>query len=230
MIAALALGSKAFDDKKYAEAGERAADFILTKMIKDDGGLLHRYRDKEAAIDGNADDYAFLIWGLTELYEATFEVKYLKHAVRLNDYFISRFHDHARGGFFFTPDDGEDLLVRKREVYDGAVPSANSVAMFNLIRLARMTGKTELEQYAEKTGVAFSGAVQQMPSAHTFMMCAMEFTVGPSCEVVITGIEDSDDTIEMIKTLEPLAKFNIIVILRKAIFHNCLKLLDLTFR
>ncbi len=201
MIAAFALGSKAFDETKYADAGKKAADFILEKMRTDNGGLLHRYREKEAAIEGNADDYAFFIWGLIELYEATFEVKYLKHALELNDYFISRFHDRERGGFFFTPHDGEALLVRKREVYDGAVPSSNSAAMLNLIRLARITGRSDLEKYAEGTAIAFSEAVKRMPSSHAFLMCALEYAAGPSCEVVITGIKDNDDTIEIIKVL-----------------------------
>ncbi len=201
MIAAFSVGSRVFDDRKYADAAKRAADFILNKMYKKDGTLLHRYRERDAAIEGNADDYAFLIWGLTELYEATFEVKYLKHAIQLNDYFITHFRDRKRGGFFFTPDNGEDLLVRKREIYDGAIPSGNSVAMLNLIRLARITGRTDLEEYAEETGAAFSDATGRMPSAHTFLMCALEFASGPSCEVVITGSEESDDTVEMLKAL-----------------------------
>ena len=206
MIAALALGSRAFDNIKYSEAAKKAADFILEKMRGNNGRLLHRYREKEAAIDSNADDYAFFIWGLIELYEATFEVKYLKHAMELTDLFIKRFHDSGRGGFFFTPDDGEALLIRKREVYDGAVPSANSAAMLNLIRLARITGRSDLEKYAEDTAAAFSEAVKKMPSAHTFLMCALEFIEGLSCEIVITGIRDNDDTAEMIKALNK--KFN----------------------
>ncbi|MBN2420026.1 MAG: thioredoxin domain-containing protein [Deltaproteobacteria bacterium] len=201
MIAAFALGSRAFNNKDYADAGKRAADFILDKMRIRKGGLLHRYRDKEAAIEGNADDYAFFIWGLIEFYEATFDVKYLKHAMELNDYFIKGFCDNDRGGFFFTPNDGEALLVRKREVYDGAVPSANSVAVFNLVKLSRITGRTDLEKIAEKTISAFSEAVKQMPSAHTFLMCGMEFIAGPSCEVVITGKDGNRDTTQMIKTL-----------------------------
>jgi uncharacterized protein YyaL (SSP411 family) len=143
-------------------------------------------------------------------------VKYLKHAIDLSDYFISRFHDRERGGFFFTPDGGENLLVRKRETYDGAVPSSNSVAMVNLIRLARITGRTELEKYAEDSVIAFSDAVAKMPSAHTFMMCALEFFTGPSCEVVITGIQDGTDTAEMINKLNRKYYPNRVTIFRPA--------------
>jgi uncharacterized protein YyaL (SSP411 family) len=214
MIAALALGSKTFDDVKYSDAAKKTADFVLSKMRGPGGELLHRYREEEAAIEGNADDYAFFIWGLIELYEATFEVRYLKYAIDLNDYFIFHFHDRERGGFFFTPDGGENLLVRKREIYDGAVPSSNSVAMVNLFRLARITGRTELEKYAGDTAIAFSDAVRQMPSAHTFMMCALEFAAGPSFEVVITGNKDSNDTVEMIKKLNENFYPNMVTIFR----------------
>ena len=225
MIAAFSLGSKAFDDRKYADAAKKSADFILNKMYKKDGTLLHRYREKESAIEGNADDYAFLIWGLTELYEATFEVKYLKHAIELNDYFITHFRDSKRGGFFFTPDNGEDLLVRKREIYDGAIPSGNSVAMLNLIRLARITGRTDLEKHAEETGAAFSDAAGRMPSAHTFMMCALEFVSGPSCEVVITGSEGSDDAVEMLKALHKKYFPDMVIVFRPGVKNTEIDLL-----
>lgn len=201
MIASLALGAKIFDEDEFKGAAKNAADFILRNMRDPEGGLLHRYRENEAGITGNADDYAFFIWGLMELYEATFELKYLKNAMELNEYFITHFFDHERGGFFFTPDNGETLLVRKREVYDGAVPSGNSVAMLNLIKLARITGRISLETYAERVNMAFSQAIDKMPSAFTFFMCALEFEAGSSCEVVITGVKGSDDTNEMINAL-----------------------------
>lgn len=202
MIAALALGARAFENKKLSGAARKAADFILNNMTDEKGGLLHRYREREAAITGNADDYAFFIWGLIELYQATFDLNYLKRAIELNDYFIAGFFDKKRGGFFFTPDNGEELLVRKREVYDGAVPSANSVSVLNLIRLARITGDAGLEEYAKKTIRAFSGALLRMPSAHTFFMCGLEFIIGPSCELVIAGVKGNTDTNEMIRAAD----------------------------
>ncbi len=201
MIAAFAFASKVLNEKSFCDAGKKAADFIIDKMRNSRGGLLHRYRENEAAIEGHADDYAFFIWALIELYEATFEEKYLRYAVELNDYFIAHFIDIKRGGFFFTSDEGEKLPVRKREVYDGAVPSANSAAMLNLIRLARITGKTDLEKYADDITTAFSEAVERMPSAHTFLMCALSFALGPSCEVVITGPDKSKEKAEMIRAV-----------------------------
>jgi uncharacterized protein YyaL (SSP411 family) len=201
MIASLALGGKAFCEDEFTGAAKKAADFILNNMRNAEGGLLHRYRENDAGIMGNADDYAFFIWGLMELYEATFDTKYLQSAIELNEYFITHFFDDNRGGFFFTPDNGETLLVRKREVYDGAVPSGNSVAILNLMKLAGITGKVDFEEYADRINMAFSQAIDKMPSAHTFFMCAIEFKAGPACEVVITGVKGNDDTNEMIRAL-----------------------------
>jgi len=118
-------------DQDYSLAARRAADFILAKMRGPDGRLLHRYRDGPG-IQANLDDYSFMIWGLIELYEAVFDTQYLQAALDLIRAMIDHFWDNESGGFYFTPDDGERLLVRHKEIYDGAVPSGNSVAMLNL--------------------------------------------------------------------------------------------------
>jgi uncharacterized protein YyaL (SSP411 family) len=175
MIAALALGTKVLKNSGYASSAIRAADFIIEQMRSCDAGLLHRYRGHEAKINGNADDYAFFIWGLIELYEATAEARFLDLALELNDHFLAHFYDRVRGGLFFTPDNGEPLPVRKREIYDGAIPSSNSAAMLNLLRLGRITKRADLEKYGVDTATAFSDAVKKMPSSHTFLMYGIEF-------------------------------------------------------
>ncbi len=202
VIAALSKASQAFDEHAYAVAAEKAADFILKKMRVKDGRLLHRYRDREAGIGANLDDYAFFIWGLLELYEATFELKYLENAIALNKDMIERFWDYKSGGFYFAAHDGENLQTRLKEIYDGALPSGNSVAMLNLIRLGRMTGNAEYEEKAQKMARAFSLSVKPSPAAYAFMMCALDFAVGPSHEVVIVGKENSADTQRMLKALQ----------------------------
>ncbi|MFO8100620.1 MAG: thioredoxin domain-containing protein [Dehalococcoidia bacterium] len=201
MIAALAKAAQAFDEPAYADAAKDAADFILNKMRSPEGRLLHRYRDGEAALSGFAVDYAFLIWGLLELYEATFEVGYLEAALDLNRNLIDHFWDEASGAFFTTPDDGEELFIRQKEIHDGALPSANSVAMLNLLRLGRMTANPELEQKAAQIGRAFSVDVEKVPAAYTQLMCALSFAVGPGSEVVIAGDPDSSDTKTMLTEL-----------------------------
>lgn len=179
MIAAFAKGAKAFDKPEYANAAKGAADFILNSMSKPDGRLLHRYRDDEAAIPAFLDDYAFLIWGLLELYEATLDAVCLKAAVDMNNVLLDHFWDGEEGGFYFTPDDGEPLIVRKKEIYDGAVPSGNSVAMLNLFRLGRITTNPELEGKAREISRAFSKEVRQSPSSYSQLMIAVDFTAGP---------------------------------------------------
>ena len=201
MIAALAKGAQAFGEPEYAEAARRAVDFILANMRQPDGRLLHRYRDGQAGIAANLDDYAFLVWGLIELYEATFTVSYLKAALELNDDMLKHFWDDKDGGFYLAPDDGESLLVRKKDVYDAAIPSGNSVAMLNLLRLGRMTANPNLEERAARIGRAFSQNVKQMPSAFTQLLVALDFAVGPSYEVVIAGNSQAEDTKAMLKAL-----------------------------
>jgi len=140
MIAALARGAQVLGKEAYAEAALNCADFILNRLRDPEGRLLHRYREGSAGISGNADDYAFMVWGLIEIYEAVFNAGYLKIAIDLNRDMISSFWDDAKGGLFFTPKHGEVTIIRKKQIYDGAVPSANSVAMLNMLRLSRFTG------------------------------------------------------------------------------------------
>ncbi|MCR4343938.1 MAG: thioredoxin domain-containing protein [Candidatus Scalindua sp.] len=201
MIAALAKGAQAFNEPKYAEAAKRAADFILTGMHREDGRILHRYRDGHTAILANADDYAFIIWGLLELYETVFDVHYLKTALDLNREMIKYFWDEKNGGFYFTADDAEELIVRQKEIYDGAIPSGNSVAVLNLFRLARITANTDYEDKANKIMLAFSKDVESAPSGYTQMMVALGFGIGPSYEIVIVGNPESEDTKDMLRSL-----------------------------
>ncbi len=214
MIAALAKAARAFDEPRYAEAAARAAQFILKHNIQEDGRLLHRYRDGEAALPAYAADYAFLIWGLLELYEATFVVSHLQRALALNGDLVQHFSDSASGGFFTTSDDAEQLLVRQKEIYDGAIPSANSVAMLNLLRLGRLTADPALEKVAARIGSVVSASVQQSPMAHTQLLVALDFAVGPSYEVVIAGQPDSEDTAAMLNAVRAQFVPNKVVLFR----------------
>jgi uncharacterized protein YyaL (SSP411 family) len=201
VIAALAKGARALDEPQYTEAAEQALDFILMNMRNSQGRLFHRYRDGEAAVPAYVDDYAFLIWGMLELYETTFNVQYLRTALDLNNVLLKHFWDDKAGALYFTADDSEKLLVRQKDIYDGAIPSGNSVAALNLLRLGRMTGNATLEEKAVQIGRAFSGAVRQSPPAYTQLMLAVDFAVGPSYEVVIAGKPGAEDTEAMIRAL-----------------------------
>jgi hypothetical protein len=214
MIVALAKGGRVFENADYINAAGKAAEFILDQMRREDGRLFHRFREGEAGISAHIDDYAFFIWGLLELYEATFHVEYLKEARELNTDLIDNFWDDGDGGFFFTPADGENLIVRQKEIYDGALPSGNAVAMWNMLRLGRMTTNTELLDMAWRTGSAFFGTLQQSPAAYAQFMVALDFAFGPSYEVVVAGHSGAGDTTEMLRTLNSHFIPNKVVIFR----------------
>ncbi|MEK6673599.1 MAG: thioredoxin domain-containing protein [Nitrospirota bacterium] len=226
MIAALAKGAQAFNEPTYAEAARHAAGFILKTLRQKDGRILHRYRDGHAAVQAYADDYAFLIWGLIELYEATFDLSYLKSALSLNTTLLRHFWDNSHGGFFFSADDSESMLIRNKEFYDGAVPSGNSAAILNLLRLARITADPQLEKKAASLMRAFSTTVRQRPSAHTLMMSGVDFGTGPSHEVVITGDLKAADTKAMLSAIRRKFLPNKVVIF-KPIGQNASEITDI---
>lgn len=202
MIAALARAGKVLQEPKFVAAAERAVQFIRDKLTTPEGRLLARYRDGHAAHLGYVDDYAFFTWGLMELYEATWNVGYLTQAVQLQKDMIDRFWDHDRGGFYFYGDDGEALITRPKEIYDGATPSGNSVAANNLIRLARLTGDPVFDKYASEQFVAFAGDVSRYPAGYSYFLTAMQFALAPTKEVVIAGGLCQEDTQEMLHTVQ----------------------------
>ncbi len=212
MIVALSKASAAFGNTNYQLAAESGAEFILKNMFRD-GQLLHRYRDGEAAINGFLDDYSFFIWGLIELYESTFKPEYLKKAVELTEKMVDLFYDKEKGGFYLIPDSGAgagagagtgpdtDHIVRKKELYDGAYPSGNSVAVLSLLRLAHMTAKTEFEDIASKSMESIAGAASITPEAFIQFLIAIDFALGPVNEVVLAGNPQGEDTQVMLDTL-----------------------------
>ncbi len=220
MIAAFARGACALGQDEYVLAAKKAAGFILEKMRDREGRLLHRYRDGEAAIHANLDDYAFLTWGLIELYEATYEPEYLETAVELADESFTRFWDPEQGGFFFAPEDAEALILRKKEVYDGATPSGNSVAMLNLLRLSHLTGSPALEERAAQLDRAFSSQVAQLPSGYTQFLVAADFGIGPAHEVVIAGDAEAEDTAGMLRALRTAFLPNTVTLFRPVDVDN----------
>lgn len=214
MIAALAKGSRILGDKRFLNAAIKAFNFIRSSMKEDNGRLLHRYRDNNAQIRAFIDDYAFLIWGILEIYEATFNPSYLDHALKLNNELISHFWDENIGGFYFTADDSEDLIVRQKEIYDGAIPSGNSVSMYNLLRLSYITGNPELEEKAEIISRIFSDKIKDNPIAFTQLMVAVDFSVGPSYSLVISGKKESSRTNQLINIINNRFFPNLTIVFR----------------
>lgn len=213
MIAALARASWMLEEPSYYTAARAAADFVLSRMKTPEGRFLHRWCGGEAAVTGNLDDYAFLIWGLCELYEAGLDAGDLRRALELQRILTDRFRD-PEGGFFFTPDDGEELPLRLKESHDGAVPSGNAVTLMNLIRMGRMTGDSRLEQEAAALIRPFSESIRGLPSAHAQWLIALEMLAVPPCEVVIAGRPEAADTGELIAVVRRCRRPQPVLLLR----------------
>lgn len=199
MIVALAKGARIMKDSTYSKAAETAVQFIMQRMRRPDGRLLARYRDGEAALPAYLDDYAFLVWAHLELYEATYLPKYLKDAIDLNDSMLSIFEDKDAGGLYMTGEDAERLLTRPKEVYDGAVPSGNSVAAMNLLRLSSMTGDYTLEEKASAIFNAFGKSVESYPAGYTFLLQAYQYLQVPTREIVI--VQEKEEGNGMVEIL-----------------------------
>jgi len=191
IIAALSRGYQILGNKKYLESAKKAADFILNEMCNEKR-IMHRYKDGESAISGNLDDYAFLIWGLLELYQANFKIKYLEAAFDLNETLIKHFLDKESGGFYFTADDAEEIILRKKESYDSALPSGNSVQMLNLLKMGKISEDETFTEIALGIELYFSQKIKRSPLAHTNMINAIDFRLGPSYDIIISCIDQKD--------------------------------------
>ncbi len=166
------------------------------------------------------DDYAFFVAGLIDLYQATFELRYLAAALELHAQMRKYFHDQAGGGFFLAPSDGEELIVRSKESYDGALPSGNAVAAMNALRLARLTGDEEQAGDAYSVLEAFSTEAAQAPASMTELMLALDFNLGPTHEVVVVGHAAAQDTQAMLAALRRPFLPNMVVLFRPAEEHE----------
>ncbi|MBG0776177.1 MAG: thioredoxin domain-containing protein [Desulfovibrionaceae bacterium] len=209
MIAALALAGRVFDMPRYVAAAERAADFVLARMRVpappdhadqvDQAGpdgpeakpgaaparLLHRHRSGVSSIPALLDDYAFLAWGLIELHQATLDGAHLEAALELTNLQLADFLGSEGRGFHLTAHDAEPLPARPRTFHDAAVPSGNSVALHNLLRLSLLTGRADLDARARELLRAAAAAVRSAPSAHAFLLCGLDLAVGPAARVVV---------------------------------------------
>jgi len=201
MIAALAMGGRILDDARYTKAAERACHFIMEKMVREDGRLMTSWRDGSAAILAYADDYAFLVWGLLELYETTFKPEYLKKALELNDDLLKLFWDGQDGGLFLYGEDAEKLIMRPKEVYDGAIPSANSVAALNFLRLSQLTGRADLTDLAQKLFDAFNREVSLSPHSYALFLSALLFFKAKPREVIIAAANETEEVRRMIRII-----------------------------
>jgi hypothetical protein len=200
-IAALAQAGAVLEVEELLQAAGRAADFVLEQLRDAQGRLLRRYRQGEAAIPAFLEDYAFLVWGLMELYMAGFEDRYLQAAVDLTAGMEELFSD-GQGGFFDTGKDVEEVLTRGRSLQDVAIPSGISVVALDLLRLGRMTGDAEMEARGEQLLRTHFSQVRQYPSGYAQFLIALDYALGPKSEIVIAwdGVHFPHDLLREVRS------------------------------
>ena len=200
MIAALSQGGQILGDDVYIDAAKNAVNFVLESLRDKNGRLLKRSRLGKAGLQPHLDDYSFMVFGLLNLYEATFDAKYLESALALTEIMVTDFGDKI-GGFFIGSKNAEKLMVRAKDSYDGAIPSGNSVAAMNLFRLGKITGNPKWTEQANKTLKAFTNQAKQSPTGFSHMLTAFMFDLKDPKEVVLVGDSNDPKTQKMIRAL-----------------------------
>jgi len=189
MISAFSKAAQVTGNELYISYARTGADFISEYLTDDSGRLLHRYRDGDSSIPANIDDYAFFIQALLDLYETSFSIDNLDNAKFLLDLTISDFWDEETGGFFFSSKGSKELISNQKEIYDGAIPSGNSIMILNLLRMSKITANLNYEEKAELINKAFSSIISRSPSGFSQALSGYDFALGPSFEIVISSNE-----------------------------------------
>ena len=214
MISAFARAGMALGEERYSEAARKAADFVLTRLLTEEGRLLKRWRQGEAGLTAHLEDYAFMIWGLLDTYECTLDTRILESAIQLQGATDEFFWDEEETGYFMTADDSEKLIVRAKKLYGGAIPGGNSAALLNLARLHRVTGKPGYAKRAEELVSAFASEVARNPTVYPLILCGLDFRQGPSFEIVVSGRHGSKDTEEMLSAIRKPFLPNKVIVFR----------------
>ena len=185
MIDSLARAAGILDEPNYLAAAQRAADFILRDMRRDDGRLLHSWRHGKAKFDAYLDDYTYLANSLVSLYEADFDERRIDEAVLLVDTVLAHFEDKQQGGFYYTADDHEQLIARHKDFQDSSVPSGNAMAATVLLRLGKLCGRSDYLEAAAGTLQAGLHIMEESPMAAGQLLIALDMHLGPFCELAL---------------------------------------------
>ena len=212
MISALSRAAQVLDDPRYLAAAQRSAKFIRENLWRD-GALIRSFRHGPSNVAAFADDYAALIAGLLDLYEADFDTAWLQWAVELQAKMDAQFLDKEHGGYFQTAPSAADILFRSKEDYDGAEPAPSSLAAANLLRLAQLTNSAGLRERAEKTIASAADQLARLPSAMTQMLCAVDASLAKPRQIVIAGKRDAADTKALLREVRAVFSPNQIVLL-----------------
>jgi len=195
MISAYARAAQVLGESRYLESAARAAKFLRANLYDQSRKLLFRnYREGRSHIEGFADDYAFVIQGLIDLYEASFDVEWLKFAIELQEAQDRLFFDEKNSGYFSTSGSDKSVVLRMKDDNDGAEPAASSIAALNLLRLAQFRDDKQLEDRARKTIDAFAPTLAHFASAMPQMLVALDYSLGKPRQIVIAGKREDPGT------------------------------------
>jgi len=200
-LSGLAEAIKILDQPSYIEVARRTVRFIFSKMFRD-GFLLHTYKDGRAKLLGYLDDYAFLIVGLLDLFEATFERALLERAIQLTEVMLREFSDERDGGFFYTGKSHEPLISRAKPVFDASIPSGNAMATQALLRLYHITGNDDYRGRAEQVLRSYYEPMASQPFGFAHMLCALDLFVNPPKEIVVVGEQDDPQTRALVRQIQ----------------------------
>lgn len=184
MVSCLVDGYKVTGERKYIDAACKSANFILDTLMKD-GRLLRTYGRGIAKLNAYLEDYAYTIQAFLDLAACDPSSRWLVNAVKLNDLVLKHYWDNENGGFFYTSDDHEELIARTKHFYDGSTPSASSVSVMNLIRLARLSGKHELLEKAAQTMKIYTPYFHKAPDQFSNMLCALDAYLAEPTEIAV---------------------------------------------
>jgi uncharacterized protein YyaL (SSP411 family) len=201
MIAAMARAGRVLNEERFTAAAARSADFLLAQMRTPEGRLLHVFKDGTARLAAYLDDYACAIDGLVEVYQATFEPRYVVTAAELASDLIARFADESAGGFYYTAHDHEALIARSKDLHDSATPSGNGMAAYALLRLARLCGREDFDTAGRGTLEMLSGEMARTTMGEGQALLALDDLLGPSYELVLVDSESATDSESVLRLI-----------------------------
>lgn len=215
MVSSFTFGYRITQDKRYLEAATKAANFIIDKLLID-GRLLRTWGKGKAKLNAYLDDYAFMVQTLLDLAAVDFNPTWLAQSINLNDTMLKHFMDTTNGGFFYTSDDHEQLLTRPKNFFDGSIPSGTSVAIFNLLRLAKITGDNQYRKIAQETLELYAGHFCKGPDQFANMLCALDFSLSESSELVLVANKNGNRWQELFQVINQHYLPNTSVLLKDA--------------
>lgn len=212
---AFAKAGVVFDKDEYINVAEKCINFIINRMIDPSGRLLHSYIDGQVSVYGFLEDHAYLAWALIELYFATFKSYYLIKAFEIVDNTVNHFWDRENFGFYQTPDYSETVISRSKDIYDGAMPSGNSVIAYVLFILSRLSGKEDYERRLREVFKFFGGEISKMPSSYVFSLISLDMLINGTTELIVIPGKSREKDILFLREIRKAFNPNLLCLIKE---------------